>query len=143
MNKKGTFDLPSYVIGLLLVMGILVTLSSVYYTSASKYGISSTSLDEASSFNATYNQIDTITELTGTVNDQLIDSKTSDETQATTFYGNMLGIGKKIYNTITLPITLINDMVRRLHVPAIWGIIAISSLIITLVAGFVYLIFSK
>ena len=141
--KKGTLDLSNYIIGLALVIGILVTWSSFYFSSAKKYGIEQSSMDEASNFNATYNKLSTITSLTDTANTQLLGSTTSDEATATTFYGKMISIAKGIYNTISLPSAMINDMVVRFHAPAIWGNIVVAILIISLITGFVYLIFQK
>ncbi len=140
MNKKGEFDFRTYLIGITLVMGILVTLSMSYSSMAQKYGVSTTS---ATNFSNTYNKLSTIQTFTGEADTGLTGSKLNDQATSTEFWGNMLSLGKKIYGLISLPKEMIADVFNTIPIDPIWKKIAILIIVILFVTSFIFLIFQS
>lgn len=142
MDKKAEFDFRTYLIGITLVMGILVTFAMSYMSMAQQYGLSTTS---ASQFNATYNKLDSIATFTDTANSQIQGSTLNDESAAenTQFWGSMLSLSKRIYGLITLPQALIGDMFNTIPIAPIWKDIAIYIIVILFVTAFIFLVFQN
>ena len=140
MNKKAEFDLRTYLIGTVLVMGILVTFAMSYSSMASKYGVSTAS---AGQFNATYNKLSTVQTFTDEQSKQLTDSKLNDASQSTEFWGNTLSTAKKIFALVSLPISLIGDVFKTIPIDPLWQDIAIMLIVILFVTAFIFMIFQS
>ena len=115
-NNKGSFDLQTYLIGIVLVIGILVTFGTVYSNMAKSYSIDTT---QADSFSNTYNKLEEVSTITGEMEADSTAANLGTEAQATTFYGSTLSLIKKIGSIISIPKEMIISMVNSLSIPPI------------------------
>lgn len=136
--KKGEFNIRSYLIVLVLAMGIIVSLSSAYMSSASKYGKSQITTQE---FMGTYNLISNITAVTGDLDSEMGKLEAGDRDSTTTFYGRVISMVKLVWGSAKLPIVMINGVITHFwFIPPIWGTVAGAIILILLMTGAVFLI---
>ena len=138
MNKKAGFDFQSYLIGLVLIVGIIVTFSAFYMDSAETYNLDTTTTQN---FSDTYNKISELTDATSDLQGSSEEANLGNENAATNFYGSMIALIKIISSIYTVPIAIINGVGDTIGIPAIWVQITTLLIVILVVTTTLFMIF--
>jgi hypothetical protein len=138
MNKRAGFNFQTYLIGLLLVMGILFSFAAAYVDMAEKYGLDTASAED---FGNTYNKVSDITTATKSMEEKTTDTNLGTESSAATNYGGALEIMKIITGLLSLPKEMIASIGNTFEIPPIWIAIAIAMIVILIVTTVLFMIF--
>ena len=141
LNKRAGFDFQTYLIGTFLIMGIIVTFSGFYVDMAGKYGKTGTT--EGQAFSDTYNQVDTLSSNVNTIQERMNTTSLGETSSQSVFWGDAASILKIIGNTLTLPITLVGEMIKQIPMPAVWQVIFPAILVVLVATLFLFMIFQN
>lgn len=143
MNKKGDFDFSNYLIGMLLVMGILVSFSALAGELSKTYASAGGANIDKGHFDATYNKIDQIVGVTNQAQNATGNIDFGGSNTFTIQFGSVLTVFKTIFNSITLPISMVGDVITDLSIPYPWNVIIPAILVVLFFSTVIYLIFNR
>ena len=139
MKKRAGFDIQNYIITLLLVMGILVTFGTVAYDMGQTYEPAGGAVVNES-FRSTYNHLQEIKETTDELQEKIEQADTGDASADTQFFGDVLNSVKIIIPTMGVGLAMVTDFTRALNIPAIWGTIAMTALVVMIITVIIFML---
>lgn len=143
LNKKAEFDFTTYLIGLLLVMGIILSLSSFAGEVSNNYLPYGGNAVDNAKFKATYDKIDQISVITTQAQNATQNVDFGSAASTAIQYGSVLTVFKTIWNSITLPITMTGNVISDLGIPSPYNVILPSILVVLFFSTIIYLIFGR
>lgn len=140
MNKKGEFTLQSFIVTLVLFIGIVVTLGSFAVTVSKDYTVI-TGNNVSDEFVTTYNQLSTIETDTEKIEENVLGTQTGSTDAAVEFFGDALNTLKVVGTSLSTTKTLIGNMADTLGISEFWFRIFNAVLILMVLTVIIYMIF--
>jgi len=140
MKKKAEFNIQTFIITVLIFMGVVVTFGTMAYTMSDKYDTLG-GADISSDFANTYNRIDDITEDTENIRAKVLDTQTGTMEAGSEFLGDALNSIKLVGQSVTTSTAMIQDIAVALGVDSMWVQIATTILIVMVITTIIFMVF--
>jgi hypothetical protein len=140
MNKKAEFDLQTFLVVLVLFIGITVTFGSFAVSLSQSYE-PLTGNTVSPEFSNTYNQLSTMETGTAAIQEKVVDTQTGSLDAATEFFGDALNSLKLVGTSLSTTKTLMTDMAKTLNVGEFWFRILSTVLILMVLTVIIFMIF--
>ena len=139
-NKKAAFDLQSFLVVIVLFIGITVTFGTLAVTMSNDYN-AITGDTVSSEFTETYNKLSILEDDTQKLEEKVFNTDTGSTDAATDFFGDALNTLKLITTSLGTTKTLMTSMATSLGIDEFWYRILSMILIIMLVTVMIFMIF--
>lgn len=134
------FDIQKYLIGVLILMGILITFGGLSYSMGQDYS-SITTAEISDDFRNTYDHLDTITDTTANMESKIRGGDIGNQDSQTEVLSDTLSALKLLGSTYGVSKDMIFDFVETFNIPNVWRVIFYTSLIVLIVTTIIFMIF--
>jgi hypothetical protein len=140
MNKKGDFDIQSFLITLVLFIAITVTFGTIAYETGQNYEpITGDTISPE--FRNTYDQLAVLEANTEEIEGKVVGTNTGSLDAATEFFGDALNSLKLIGTSLSTSKTMITNMATTLGLPPFILRVFTTILILLLLTTIIFMIF--